>query len=119
MYNSSYRVATLPNMKVATSSRVEVGVRDQKNNQSRYHGQEEAGIEVVVTDRGRPVARLTGMSVVTGDKLAAMIEAGLVRPPAARVRQRPVPLTSTGSVRSAIGRSAGNCGGGTASPSGD
>ena len=85
-------------MKVATSSRVEVGVRELKNNLSRYLGQVEAGIEVVVTDRGRPIARLTSMDAVTGDKLAAMIEAGLVRPPSAKVRQRPVPLTSTGSV---------------------
>jgi prevent-host-death family protein len=84
-------------MKVATSSRVEVGVRDLKNNLSRYLGQVEAGVEVVVTDRGRPIARLTSMDAVT-DKLAAMIEAGLVRPPSAKVRQRPVPLTSTGSV---------------------
>lgn len=85
-------------MKVATSSRVEVGVRDLKNNLSRYLGQVEAGIEVVVTDRGRPIARLTGMDAVTGDKLAAMIEAGLVRPPVAKARQRPVPLKSNGSV---------------------
>lgn len=85
-------------MKVATTSRVEVGVRDLKNNLSRYLGQVEAGIEVVVTDRGRPIARLTSMDAVAGDKLAAMIEAGLVRPPSAKVRQRPVPLTSTGPV---------------------
>ena len=68
-------------MKIATSSRVEVGVRDLKNNLSRYLGQVEAGLEVVVTDRGRPIARLTGMSSVGGDKLAALIDAGLVRPP--------------------------------------
>ena len=91
-------MATLSIMKVATSTRVEVGVRDLKNNLSRYLDQVEAGIEVVVTDRGRPVARLTGMDVVTGDKLTAMIDAGLVRPPIARVRQRPVPLSSDGSV---------------------
>ena len=73
-------------------------MRDLKNNLSRYLSQVEAGIEVVVTDRGRPIARLTSMDAVTGDKLAAMIEAGLVRPPAAKVRQRPVPLTSIGLV---------------------
>ncbi len=97
-WTSTIIVATLGDMKVATSSRVEVGVRDLKNNLSRYLGQVEAGIEVVVTDRGRPIARLTGMDVVKGDKLAAMIEAGLVRPPVAKVRQRPVPLNSNGSV---------------------
>jgi prevent-host-death family protein len=85
-------------MKVATSSRIEVGVRDLKNNLSRYLGQVEAGVEVVVTDRGRRIARLTGMDDVVGDKLAALIEAGLVRPPTSRARQRPVPLRSVGSV---------------------
>ena len=96
-------VATLRRMEVATSSRVEVGVRDLKNNLSRYLGQVEAGIEVVVTDRGRPIARLTGMSSVGGDKLAALIDAGLVRPPVAKVRRRPVPLSSKGPVSQLVG----------------
>ena len=85
-------------MKVATSTRIEVGVRDLKNNLSRYLDQVEAGVEVVVTDRGRPVARLNGIADATTDKLTALIEAGLVRPPTSRVRQRPVPLHSSGSV---------------------
>jgi prevent-host-death family protein len=85
-------------MKVATSTRIEVGVRDLKNNLSRYLDQVEAGVEVVVTDRGRPIARLNGMTDQPNDKLAALIEAGLVRPPTSRVRQRPVPLRSSGSV---------------------
>lgn len=85
-------------MIVATSSRIEVGVRDLKNNLSRYLDQVEAGVEVVVTDRGRRVARLTGIDVVVKDKLAALVEAGLVRPPTSKVRQRPVPLRSEGSV---------------------
>jgi prevent-host-death family protein len=85
-------------MTVATSSRIEVGVRDLKNNLSRYLGQVEAGVEVVVTDRGRRVARLTAIDDVEGDKLAALIETALVRPPTSKVRQRPVPLTSDGSV---------------------
>ena len=91
-------VATLVVMTVATSSRIEVGVRDLKNNLSRYLSQVEAGVEVVVTDRGRRVARLTSIDVVVNDKLAALIEAGLVRPPTSKVRQRPVPLISAGSV---------------------
>jgi prevent-host-death family protein len=91
-------VATLVIMIVATSSRIEVGVRDLKNNLSRYLSQVEAGVEVVVTDRGRRVARLMGIDVVVNDKLAALIEAGLVRPPTSKVRQRPVPLTAAGSV---------------------
>ena len=85
-------------MRVATSTRVEVGVRDLKNNLSRYLDQVEAGVEVVVTDRGRPIARLNGIDDVPRDKLAALIDAGLVRPPTSKVRQRPVPLRSDGAV---------------------
>jgi prevent-host-death family protein len=85
-------------MKVATSTRIEVGVRDLKNNLSRYLDQVEAGIEVVVTDRGRPIARLNGMADGPTDKLASLIEAGLVRPPTSKARQRPVPLRAAGSV---------------------
>ncbi len=85
-------------MKVATSTRVEVGVRDLKNNLSRYLEQVESGVEVVVTDRGRPIARLNGIDGVSQDKLAALIAAGVVRPPTSKVRRRPVPLTSSGSV---------------------
>jgi len=85
-------------MKVATSSRVEVGVRDLKNNLSRYLAQVAAGAEVVVTDRGRPVARLSGVDEGALDKLAVLIDAGLVRPPTSKVRQRPAPITSRGSV---------------------
>jgi prevent-host-death family protein len=85
-------------MQVATSTRIEVGVRDLKNNLSRYLNQVGSGVEVVVTDRGRPVARLSGIDDVTGNKLAALITAGLVRPPTSKVRRRPVPLESVGSV---------------------
>jgi prevent-host-death family protein len=85
-------------MKVATSTRVEVGVRDLKNNLSRYLEQVESGVEVVVTDRGRPIARLNGIDDVSQDRLAALIAAGVVRPPTSRVRRRPVPLASSSPV---------------------
>ncbi|MEO6122494.1 MAG: type II toxin-antitoxin system prevent-host-death family antitoxin [Ilumatobacteraceae bacterium] len=85
-------------MNVATTSRVEVGVRDLKNNLSRYLSQVESGTEVVVTDRGRPVARLTSIGAVVGDKLAALIESGLVRPPKASNRRRPEPLAAEETV---------------------
>ena len=92
------QVATLITVKLATSTRIEVGVRDLKNNLSRYLDQVEAGVEVVVTDRGRPIARLSGIADEPTDKLAALIEAGLVRPPTSKVRQRPLPLHASGSV---------------------
>jgi prevent-host-death family protein len=91
-------VATLTIIKVATSTRIEVGVRDLKNNLSRYLDQVEAGVEVVVTDRGRPIARLNAIDEESTDKLEALIEAGLVRPPTSKVRQRPLPLHASGSV---------------------
>jgi len=75
-----------------------VGVRELKNNLSRYLEQVEAGLEVVVTDRGRPVARLTSVGVVVEDKLEALIDAGLVRRPTSTVRRRPVPLQADGPV---------------------
>ena len=73
-------------------------MRDLKNNLSRYLEQVEGGVEVVVTDRGRPIARLSGIDDVVRDKLSALIDAGLVRPPTSKVRQRPIPLASNGSV---------------------
>ncbi len=94
----SSELATLGAMHVATSTRVEVGVRDLKNNLSRYLDQVEAGLEVVVTDRGRPVARLTAIGAGTEDKLQALIDAGVVRPPTSKIRQRPKPLPASGSV---------------------
>lgn len=74
-------------MDVATS-RVEVGVRDLKNNLSRYLDRVKDGEEVIVTDRGRPVARLSAMDHST-DRLAELIAAGVVRPPKSTTRSRP------------------------------
>jgi prevent-host-death family protein len=66
---------------VATS-RVEVGVRDLKNNLSRYLEHVKDGEEVIVTDRGKPVARLAALDHSTDRlaELAELIAAGVVRP---------------------------------------
>jgi len=74
-------------MAVATS-RVTVGVRDLKNNLSRYLDRVRNGEEVIVTDRGRPVARLTAVDQ-SSDRLAELIAAGAVRPPRSSTRHRP------------------------------
>lgn len=54
------------------------------------------GDDVVVTDRGRPVARLTGLGPGAGHaRLAELIRAGTVRPPrrtGARDRSAAAPL---------------------------
>jgi prevent-host-death family protein len=76
-------------MDVATST-VEVGVRDLKNNLSRYLSRVQDGEEVIVTDRGKPVARLSSLDHST-DRLAELIAAGVVRP-AERAGRRPPAL---------------------------
>ena len=74
-------------MDVATS-RVEVGVRELKNNLSRYLDRARAGDEVVVTDRGTPVARLTALDQSV-DHLAELIARGVVRPARRAERRAP------------------------------
>ena len=74
-------------MNMATS-RVEVGVRDLKNNLSRYLGRVQDGEEVIVTDRGRPVARLAALDHDT-DRLVDLVAAGIVRPAKRHDRRAP------------------------------
>lgn len=84
-------------MKIATS-RVEVGVRDLKNNLSRYLDRVRLGEEVIVTEHGRPVARLSSLDY-DSDRLAALIASGAVRPPKTKARHRPTRrLRAKGSV---------------------
>ncbi len=73
-------------MEVATL-RSEVGIRDLKNGLSKYIDRVRAGEEVIVTDRGRPVARLSSLDA-PDDRLADLVAAGVVRPPASRSRHR-------------------------------
>lgn len=76
-------------MNVATSQlRTEVGVRDLKNNLSRHLERVKAGEEIVVTDRGLPVALLTAPDGST-KRLAALIASGLVVPPKDSTRHAP------------------------------
>jgi len=74
-------------MKVATS-RAEVGVRDLKNNLSKYLDRVQHGEEIIVTEHGRPVARLSAVDHPS-DRLAALIASGAVRPPRSPERRRP------------------------------
>lgn len=83
-------------MSVATTGGgVEVGVRELKNNLSRYLDQVRDGEDVIVTDRGHPVARLTAIDDATSN-LARLVEAGLVRAPTTRARHRPVRRANAG-----------------------
>jgi prevent-host-death family protein len=65
-----------------------VGVRDLKNNLSRYLDRVQGGEEVIVTERGRPVARISPIDHPS-HRLAALIASGAVQPPKSRVRRRP------------------------------
>lgn len=73
-------------MDVATS-KSEVGIRELKNGLSKYIDLVRAGEEVIVTDRGRPVARLLPLDA-SHDLLAELVAAGVVRPPANATRHR-------------------------------
>jgi prevent-host-death family protein len=66
---------------------MEVGVRDLKNNLSRYLTRVGAGDEVVVTDRGRPVARI--IPIATERTIDRLIAEGLVTPGATAKQSAP------------------------------
>ena len=84
-------------MDVATP-RSEVGIRELKNSLSAYIDRARAGEQVIVTDRGRPVARLSSLDAV-GDRLHDLVAAGVVRPPVTKQRRRPTRrVSSKGSV---------------------
>jgi prevent-host-death family protein len=61
-----------------TATSVRVGVRQLRDHLSRYLEQVAGGSEVVVTDRGRPVARIVPAGETPLDRL---VGAGLVRAP--------------------------------------
>lgn len=65
-------------MSSPSATRLEVGVRELRDGLSRYLRLVEEGAEVVVTDRGRPVARLVGHAPSRLDRL---IELGIAHPP--------------------------------------
>lgn len=75
----------------------EAGIRDLRDHLSRYLARVQAGEELTVTDRGRPVARLVPVdSENTFDRLVAD---GLVVPAATHGRRRPrTRVTAAGPV---------------------
>ena len=68
----------------------EVGIRELKNGLSSFIDRVRSGEEIIVTDRGRPVARLSPIDA-SQDRLADLIAAGVVRPPVDRTRHVPKP----------------------------
>lgn len=75
VYTSSMPKAPHP------GSSLEVGVRELRDRLSHYLAEVADGRAVVVTDRGRPVARLTGVDQIP-DGWQRLIDDGLIRMPA-------------------------------------
>lgn len=74
----------------------EVGVRELRDHLSRYLEQVQAGGEVIVTERGRAIARVVP---INGERtIDKLIRQGLVTPARQRHRRRPVPLHAKGPV---------------------
>ncbi|TVR34499.1 MAG: type II toxin-antitoxin system prevent-host-death family antitoxin [Nitriliruptor sp.] len=65
----------------------EAGIRDLRDHLSRYLERVQAGEELTVTDRGRPVARL--VPVTERRPFERPVAEGVVQPPTVRRRSRP------------------------------
>lgn len=74
----------------------EVGVRELHDRLSEYLQRVEEGQEVLVTRRGRPIARLSAAE--SRDPLAELAERGLVRMPEGRRSPRRARVKATGPV---------------------
>lgn len=66
----------------------EVGIRALKQNASAVVAEAAAGATVTITDRGRPVARMTAIST---SRLRAVIDAGRARPARRKLSDLPAP----------------------------
>jgi prevent-host-death family protein len=67
---------------------VEIGIRALKQNASAVVARVAAGETVTITDRGRPVARMTPISTSSLEEMRA---AGLVRPATRSLKDLPSP----------------------------
>ncbi len=72
----------------AISGTAVVGVRDLKNRLSAYLDRVKKGEHIMVTQHGRPIARLSPVGAEL-DRMAALVDAGIVLPPTATARRLP------------------------------
>jgi prevent-host-death family protein len=80
---------------------MEVGVRELRNHLSRYLDLVREGDEVVVTDRGRAIARVVP---VGGERvLDRLIAEGIVTPARQPKRRATKPIKSNGTVSDLVG----------------
>jgi prevent-host-death family protein len=77
-------------------ARYEVGVRDLHDRLSEHLERVQAGGEIVVTRRGRPIARLSAIDA--DDPLDDLVRRGLVTAPKAPRRAAPPRVTANGNV---------------------
>lgn len=78
--------------------RVEVGIRELRLNLSRYVARARIGTEVIVTDRGRPVARLGPIDDEESHH-ARLVREGIITPakrPKSKTLPPPIPLVGEG-----------------------
>ena len=75
---------------------MEIGVRELRNNLSRYLNRVRDGEEVVVTDRGRAIARV--LPVERERVLDRLIAEGVVTPAQRPKRRAKKPIKSKGTV---------------------
>ena len=76
---------------------VEVGIRELRADLSRYLKRVREGEEIVVTDRGTPIARITPAN--GRSRLDELIAAGIVTPaPRQGPRKLPKPIKAKGTV---------------------
>jgi prevent-host-death family protein len=74
----------------------EVGVRALRDHLSRYLEQVQSGEELIVTERGRAIARL---GPIDGERtIDRLIAEGVVTPAPQPARRRTAPLRTAGSV---------------------
>lgn len=75
-------------------------MRDLKNGLSSYLDLVKAGQEIVVTEYGRPIAKLSPVTA-TVDRMAALVRAGIIQPPQSAGRRLPtkrITLVGRGSL---------------------
>jgi prevent-host-death family protein len=78
--------------------RVEVGIRELRLNLSRYVARVRAGAEVIVTDRGQPVARLAAIDEEEAH-YQRLVREGIVTPakrPKRTTLPEPIPMKGDG-----------------------
>ena len=80
---------------------MEVGVRELRDHLSRYLERVRDGDEVVVTDRGRAIARV--VPVGAERVLDRLIAEGIVTPARQRKRQAAKPIRAKGTVSNLVG----------------